>query len=118
MINSQNSPTKVVEDSVSQSSSSEKEPSPKKGPVNFFIGAVTSGLLGWLCFRLSQSMVTYFSLHSTDYSSPIAQSIASGFKTLIIGMSFLATFTFSFIGLGLVIVFFRSLFAGKDPDTA
>ena len=90
----------------------------QKGPMSFFSGAITSGLLGWLCFRLSQRIVGYFMLHSPNYNSAIAQSIASGLKTLVIGMSFLATFTFSFIGLGLSIVFIRSLFSGNPQDDA
>ena len=60
----------------------------------------------------------YFTLHSPHYSSAIAQSAASGLKTLVIGTSFLATFSFTFIGLGLFIVFIRSLFDGKDLDAA
>ena len=89
----------------------------KKGPLSFLSGAVTSGLLAWLCLKLSQGIVGYFTLHSPDYSSAVAQSVASGFKTLVIGMSFLATFTFSFIGLGLILVFIRSLIDGKSSDT-
>lgn len=30
-------------------------------------------------------------------------------KTLVVGMSFLATFTFAFVALGLTLVFIRSL---------
>ena len=86
----------------------------KKGPLSFFTGALTSVLFALVCFQLSQRLVIYFSLHSPSYSSPIAQSIASGFKTLVIGISFLATFTFGFIGLGLIVVFVRSLVDGKS----
>ena len=89
---------------------------PKKGPLNFLSGAITSVLLAWLSLSLSKKVVIYFSLHSPDYASPIAQSVASGFKTLIIGISFLATFTFGFIGLGLILVFFRSLFDGRSIE--
>ncbi len=90
--------------------------SPKKGPISFFSGAITSAFLAWLCLRLSQKSVIYFTLHSPHYSSPIAQSVASGFKTLVIGMCFLATFTFSFIGLGLTLVFIRSLFDARSAE--
>ena len=93
---------------------SEINASQKKGPLSFLSGAITSGLLAWLSFVLSQQVVIYFTLHSPDYTSPIAQSVASGFKTLVIGISFLATFTFGFIGLGLILVFFRSLFDGRS----
>ena len=96
----------------------EAVPPQQKGPLSFLSGAITSCLLAWLCFGLSQQVVIYFTLHSPDYTSPIAQSVASGFKTLVIGTCFLATFTFGFIGLGLILVFFRSLFDGRsaDPD--
>ena len=87
---------------------------PQKGPLSFFTGALTSLLLAWICFGVSKNMVIYFTLHAPSYGSAIAQSIASGFKTLIIGTSFLATFTFAFIGLGLILVLFRSLFAAKN----
>ncbi len=96
----------------------EKDQSVKKGPLSFLSGALTSLLLAWVCLNLSNGIVTYFTLHSPNYSSPIAQSVASGFKTLVIGMSFLATFTFSFIGLGLTLVFIRSLLGGKSEDPA
>ena len=84
----------------------------KKGPLSFFSGSITSLFFCLLSLFISKKIVLYFSIHTTNYSSPIAQSIASGFKTLIIGISFLATFTFGFIGLGLFLVFIRSLIEG------
>ncbi len=89
-----------------------------KGPLSFLSGAATSLLLAWLCLGISQKTVAYFIAHQPNYSSPIAQSIASGVKTLVVGTTFLATFSFGFIGLGLTLVFFRSLFTGKDSDSA
>ncbi len=82
----------------------------KKGPLSFLSGALSSLFFSWLCFLLSRKVVLYFTMHSSNYTSPIAQSIASAMKTLAIGICFLATFTFAFIGLGLTIVFIRSLF--------
>ena len=87
--------------------------SKKKGPLSFLSGALTSLLFAWLSFLLSKKVVVYFALHSINYTSPIAQSISSAMKTLAIGMCFLATFTFAFIGLGLTIVFVRSLFSAN-----
>ena len=85
----------------------------KKGPLSFLSGSITSLSFSLLSLFISRKIVVYFSLHTPNYSSPIAQSIASGFKTLIIGISFLATFTFGFIGLGLFLVFIRSLIEVK-----
>ena len=98
-------------DKISPSDSINIEP--KKGPLSFFSGSLTSLSFSWLSLFVSKKIILYFSFHSPKYSSPIAQSIASGFKTLIIGISFLATFTFGFIGIGLFLVFIRSLIEAK-----
>ena len=90
---------------------------PRKGPLSFLSGALTSGLLGWLCLGLSAKVVNHYSLHPPAYSSAIAQSIATAVKTLVVGMTFLATFSFGFIALGLSLVFLRSLLALIKPET-
>jgi hypothetical protein len=82
---------------------------PRKGPLSFLSGALTSALLGWLCLGFSQRLLTWYAAHPPHYASPVAQSIATAVKTLILGMSFLATFSFLFIGLGLFLTFVRSL---------
>ena len=89
----------------------------EKGPLSFLSGSITSLSFSLLSLFISKKIVLYFSIHTPNYSSPIAQSIASGFKTLIIGISFLATFTFGFIGLGLFLVFIRSLIEGNKDKT-
>ena len=89
---------------------------PKKGPLSFLTGSITSLSFSLLSLFISKKIVLYFAIHTPNYSSPIAQSIASGFKTLIIGISFLATFTFGFIGLGLFLVFIRSLIEGNKEQ--
>jgi hypothetical protein len=90
---------------------------PRKGPLSFLSGALTSGLLCWLCLGLSARVVNHYSLHPPAYSSAIAQSIATAVKTLVVGMTFLATFSFGFIALGLSLVFLRSLLALIKPET-
>ena len=92
-------------------------PEKKKGPLSFLSGSITSLSFSLLSLFISKKIVLYFAIHTPNYSSPIAQSIASGFKTLIIGISFLATFTFGFIGLGLFLVFIRSLIEGNNLKT-
>jgi hypothetical protein len=90
---------------------------PRKGPLSFLSGALTSGLLCWLCLGLSARVVNHYSLHPPAYSSAIAQSIATAVKTLVVGMTFLATFSFGFIAIGLSLVFLRSLLALIKPGT-
>ena len=90
--------------------------SPRKGPISFLSGALTSGLLAWLCLGLSQKVLEYYALHPPHYEAQVAQSIATALKTMIVGMSFLATFSFAFVGLGLFLVFLRSLLPAR-PET-
>jgi len=78
-------------------------------------GNLTAGLLAWLCLGLSRRLALYYALHPPQYASAIAQSIATALKTLIVGMAFLATFSFAFIALGLSLVLVRSLVAGPSP---
>ncbi|WP_094554007.1 DUF3082 domain-containing protein [Synechococcus sp. 1G10] len=88
----------------------ESKPSaPRKGPLSFLSGALTSGLLAWVSLGLSVRVVGWYSLHPPHYSKAFAQSIGTAMKTLVVGMSFLATFTFAFVALGLSLVFIRSL---------
>jgi hypothetical protein len=81
-------------------------------------GALTSGLLAWLALGLSRRVMAHYANHPPQYSSAIAQNIATAMKTLIVGMSFLATFSFAFIGLGLFVVFVRSLVVAKPGSAA
>ena len=119
-MNSPSNGFKNESDELTNSSTSPKVPAssgPKKGPLSFFSGSITSLSFSFLSLFISKKIVLYFSIHTPNYSSPIAQSIASGFKTLIIGICFLATFTFGFIGLGLFLVFIRSLIEGNKDKT-
>ncbi len=110
-----NESDELTNSSVSSIGTASSEP--KKGPLSFLSGSITSLSFSLLSLFISKKIVLYFSIHTPNYSSPIAQSIASGFKTLIIGISFLATFTFGFIGLGLFLVFIRSLIEGIKDKT-
>ncbi len=112
-----------VSDSSSDSPESPKSPEspasttsttgrPRKGPFSFLSGSLTSFGFGWLALQLSGRVVTYYGDHPPHYDARFAQSIAVFMKTLIVGMTFLATFTFAFIGLGLFLTFIRSLMPG------
>jgi len=87
---------------------------PEKGPLNFLTGSITSLILFIATYKLSIAISIYFSTHKPTNDSEIVQNISSSLNTLIIGLSFLATFSFGFIGLGLFIVFVRSFFFKKE----
>ena len=91
----------------------ENESSPEKGPLSFISGSLTSFLLSIFFYFISNKIVIYFSVHKPSNSSEIVQSISSSINTLIIGLFFLLTFSFAFIGFGLFIVFIRSFLVKK-----
>jgi len=70
-----------------------------------------------LSLGLSQRVVAYYLGHPPHYEARVAQSIAVAVKTLVVGMSFLATFSFAFVALGLTLVFLRSLLPGQGAGT-
>ena len=110
--------TSVGEATTSGSEASTGSTAPRKGPLSFLSGALTSGALAWGCFWLSRRVVAYYSLHPPHYEARVAQSIATALKTLIVGMTFLATFSFAFVGLGLTLVFVRSLLRPEPRSPA
>tara|TARA_Y100001978_G_scaffold140271_1_gene125475 strand:+ start:111 stop:443 length:333 start_codon:yes stop_codon:yes gene_type:complete len=83
---------------------------PHKSPLDFFIGSLTSFILFTVFYLISKNIAIYFSAHRPLNDSEIVQSISTSLNTLIVGLSFLATFSFAFIGIGLFIVFIRSFF--------
>ena len=87
---------------------------PEKGPLSFLTGSITSLILFIAFYRISLAISIYFSTHKPSNDSEIVQNISSSLNTLIIGLSFLATFSFGFIGLGLFIVFIRCFFVKKE----
>ena len=87
---------------------------PEKGPLSFISGSLTSILLAIFFYFISNKIAIYFALHKPSNSSEIVQNISSSINTLIIGLSFLLTFSFVFIGLGLFIVFIRSFLLKKN----
>ena len=104
----------VSENSINKDSENIKNDIPEKGPLNFIVGSLTSFLLFIFFYLLSNKITIYFSIHKPSNSSEIVQSISSSINTLIIGLSFLLTFSFAFIGIGLFIVFIRSFFLKKS----
>ena len=92
----------------------ENRSNPEKGPLSYLSGSLTSFALCIFFYFISSKIVIYFSLHKPSNSSEIVESISSSINTLIIGLSFLLTFSFAFIGLGLFIVFIRSFLIKKN----
>lgn len=82
---------------------------PRHGPLRYLTGALSSGLFAVLSWQVAERLVVHFTLHPPHYSKPVTQSIAVGLKTILVGTSFLAVFSFSLIAVGLSLLLARSL---------
>ena len=91
----------------------ENQISTEKGPLSFLTGSITSFFLSIVFYFLSNKIAIYFSQHKPSNLSETVVYISSSINTLITGLSFLLTFSFAFIGLGLFIVFIRSFLVKK-----
>lgn len=103
---------------TSAASSPSTEATHRKGPMSFLSGSLTSLLLAWISLGVSVKVLAYYAEHPPRYAAPIAQNIGTAVKTLVVGTTFLATFCFGFVGLGLFLVFLRSLRPGAAAATA
>ena len=95
---------------------STKEVSEEKGkkPWNFIMGSITSLSFFIMFYYLSNNIAIYFANHRPSNTSDLVKSISISINTLVIGLFYLATFSFAFIGIGLFIIFIRSFFLKKS----
>ncbi len=101
------------EKTITNKENIEIQNSSEKGPISFLTGSLTSFVLCIFFYFISNKIAIYFSMHKPVNSSEIVETISSSINTLIVGLSFLLTFSFAFVGLGLFIVFIRSFFVKK-----
>ena len=105
---------KNINDSLIEKNKENKNVSQvEKGPLNYLSGAITSLILSIIFYWISNKVAIYFAIHKPSNKSEIVQSISTSFNTLIVGLFFLATFSFVFVAAGLFIVFIRSFFEKK-----
>ena len=87
----------MMEEENNKKQNNEIVNTPEKGPLSFLSGSITSFILFFAFYKLSIAISIYFSTHKPTNNSEIVQNISSSLNTLIIGLSFLATFSLSLI---------------------
>lgn len=71
-------------------------------PLRCFTGAAISGSIAYALYLLTQSIITAFSNKPVPTGNYIATNIAVAVRTLVMGMSALATGIFAIATLGLI----------------
>ncbi|MDS3861062.1 DUF3082 domain-containing protein [Thermosynechococcaceae cyanobacterium BACA0444] len=71
-------------------------------PLRCLTGALVAGTLGILLYRLTQAIAYSFTTHPLHSQSQIAQSLSVAIRTLVVGLSTMATGIFGLAALGLI----------------
>ncbi|HIK36806.1 MAG: DUF3082 domain-containing protein [Geminocystis sp.] len=85
-------------------------PSPaetKITPLRCFIGGSIAGGIGFASFHLTKAVVFTYANTPITFSNPLAVNIAATVRTLVIGITMLATFVFSLVAVGLTLLGFK-----------
>jgi len=90
----------MSEQDVRQQASSQVRVSPT--PLRCLTGAVIAGGLGFAMYSLTIAIATSFAHKPIHSDNPIVLNISSAVRTLVVGMSALATGIFAVVGVGLL----------------
>ena len=82
-------------------------------PMRCFTGGAISGVLVWGSYLLTKSIVFTYATTPIKFNNPIAVNIASTVRTLIMGITTLATFIFLMVTIGLLALGVKLIIEGK-----
>lgn len=71
-------------------------------PLRCLIGAIMSGGLGFVAYKLMVSIATTFANKPVTSHNPMVVSLSSAVRTLVVGVVALGTGIFGIVGLGLL----------------
>lgn len=84
---------------------SEIEPqSQKVTPWKCLVGASISGGLAIACFYMMHSVATVFATKPITFTNPISINLAIAVRTLVVGITALATGIFGIVAIGLILL--------------
>jgi hypothetical protein len=91
----------------------------KVTPLNCFTGSLLAGTLGLLIYRLTTAIAQSFAAHPAPVSQPLAHNLSVAVRTLVIGMTTLASGVFTLAAVGLAALGLKVLFTGTtDKNNA
>lgn len=82
--------------------SKEDKPPVSVNPLQCLTGSMVASIFALLLYRLTHSIAMSFAAHPLSVSNQTAMSLSVAVRTLVVGMSTLATAIFAFASLGLL----------------
>jgi len=83
-------------------------------PLRCFTGAAISGGLSVGSYFLAKSVILTYADIPIKFNNPMANSIASTVRTLVMGITTLATFLFLMVTIGLFALGIKLIFTGNN----
>ena len=102
MNDSDNNINSVTEPNNSSTTSSSGDDQEKITPFRCFSGSAISGVLGFGAYLLTKSIVVTYTTMPIKFNNPMAIRIATTVRTLIMGLTIMATFLFAMVTIGLI----------------
>ncbi|AFZ48350.1 hypothetical protein Cyast_2404 [Cyanobacterium stanieri PCC 7202] len=88
-------------------------------PTRCFTGGAISGLLAIAAYLLTKSVVLTYADVPINFNNPMAARIASTVRTLVMGITTMATFVFVMVTIGLFALGIKLIFQNQttNPDS-
>lgn len=71
-------------------------------PMRCFSGSAISGVLGFAAYLLTKSVIVTYTTMPIKFNNPMAIRIATTVRTLMMGLTIMATFLFGMVTIGLI----------------
>jgi hypothetical protein len=89
---------------VKQSAEVVEEQKQKVTPLRCLVGASTSGALAIALYALTRSIAHLYATKPITFTNPIAMNLSMVVRTIVIGLTALATSIFGFVTIGLILL--------------
>ncbi len=99
---------------VDNQSEQEQSTEDKITPMRCFTGSSISGGLAFGAYLLAKSVVQTYANMPIEFDNPLATSIASTIRTLIMGITIMATFLFLMVTIGLIALGIKLILTGEE----
>jgi Protein of unknown function (DUF3082) len=110
--------TLLMPESPPLAKSSLTTPAKKVTPLSCFTGAMLSGTLGLLIYRLTTAIAQSFAAHPAPTSQPLTYNLSVAVRTLVVGMTTLGAGIFTLAAVGLLGLGIKLLLGGQLPPAS
>ena len=87
-------------------------------PMRCFSGSAISGGLAFVAYLLTKSVIVTYATMPIEFNNPMAIRIATTVRTLIMGLTIMATFLFGMVTVGLIALGIKLILDDRKANQA